>query len=318
MPSQIDRLNELIDEQEVTIAAAFREFIRSINSETVAEAIADALEAGNVEAALAIVDSYVVRMATVLPTVQQIMGTAAAAELAQTASQFIVAITFDPTHPRAAQLTRANRLTFVREFSEEQRAATRQAIARGFERGTGTAGIARDFRNSIGLTQYQEGLVNSYEGMLRTLNPKALERAFRDRRFDRGLRNAIEQKRPLTEAKITSMTERYRARQLAARSETIARTEAVRATSTAREEALQQMLEQTKTDPRRVERIWESTKDKRTRDAHRKMDQQRRGLGLPFTDGDGIALRFPGDPQAPARTTINCRCTVSFEIKPPA
>lgn len=317
MPDQLDRLEALLDDLEASVAAEFREFIRAVNSDEVFGMIAARLEAGDLDGALDIVDSYVVRFSNVLPAVQATAGTAAAAELAALAGEFAIAISFDPSHPRAAALVRANRLLLIREFTEEQRSATRQAIARAFDEGTGTAGTARAFRNSIGLTTAQEGWVSSYEQLLRNRDKKALERALRDRRFDRTTARSIALDKPLTEAQIAARVDRYRARALMMRSETIARTEAVRATSQAREEALQQMIEQTGIDPRRVQRVWNATRDARVRDAHRAMDSQRRLLGLTFEDGNGNQLRYPGDPQAPADTTINCRCTLTFEITDP-
>lgn len=318
MPDQLDRLEALLDELEATVADDFREFVRSVNSAEVFAVIEGLLEEGKVDEALEIVDSYVVRFSNVLPAVQATAGEAAAIELGALAGQFAIAISFDPSHPRAAALARANRLLLIREFTEEQRRATRQAIGRAFELGTGTAGTARAFRGSIGLTQAQEGWVASFEQLLRNRDKRALTRALRDRRFDRTLTAAVNLDRPLTEAQIAAQVERYRARALMMRSETIARTEAVRATSLAREEALQQMLEQTGIDPARVRRKWNATRDKRTRDAHTAMAGQLRELGAPFEDGDGNRLRFPGDPLAPAATTINCRCTITVQFLEPA
>lgn len=314
----LDRLEELLSAQEETIRRAFTEFVRNVNAPEAVAAITERLEAGDLEGALAIVDSYAVRFANVLPTIQQVVGTATAAELAQIASEFAIAISFDSSHPRAAALARANRLELVREFTTEQRAATREAIVRSFETGEGTASTARAFRNSIGLNRVQERWVASFETALRNRDRKALDRALRDRRFDRTVERAFEAKRPLTELQIQRMTERYRARTLIMRSENIARTEALRATSGAREEALLQMIEQTGLPPERIRRVWNATRDARTRDAHRPMNGQEREIGASFEDGDGNALRWPGDPQAPAGTTINCRCTLTFRVLPPA
>jgi hypothetical protein len=315
MATQLDRLNTLLDEQEATVAAAFRDFIADTNSEFVFKEIADRLEAGDVEGALAIVDSHVMRFANVLPTIQQTAGIAAAAELANLATSHALAITFDPSHPRAAQLARANRLLLVREFTDEQRAATRQALARAFEQGTGTAGTARAFRNSIGLTRGQEAWVARYEQELRNFDRNALNRALRDRRYDKGTLRAIELKQPLTEAQIQARVDRYRLRALMMRSETIARTESIRATSSAREEALVQMLEQTGMDPRRIARVWHATHDGRTRGWHADMEGQQRSMGEAFEDGRGNAVRYPGDPLAPPETSINCRCTLTYETR---
>lgn len=318
MASQLDRLEALLSEQEATIAAAFEEFIRAVNSEPVWGLIADRIEAGDIEGALSIVDTYTVRFASIMPVVQQAVGAATAAEFASTLGQFAIAISFDPSHPRAAQLARVNRLNLIREFTTEQRAVTRQAISDAFMSGTGTATTARAFRGSIGLTRTMQGWVSSYEALLRGRDKRALDRALRDRRFDRSVRNAIELQKPLTEAQIENMVERYRARTLIMRSENIARTEALRSTSQAREEALLQMLEQTQMDPRRVRRVWNATHDGRTRGWHETMQSQQRRIGEAFEDGNGNRLLYPGDPSAPPDTTINCRCSLTFAISPPS
>lgn len=55
-------------------------------------------------------------------------------------------------------------------------------------------------------------------------------------------------------------------------------------------------------------RAWLSQRDSRVRSAHVGVDGQRRPLDEPFDVG-GYALRFPGDPLAPPRLTIWCRCS---------
>lgn len=317
MPSQIDRLEALIASLEIMVQSAFREFIRAVNSETVAAILSDLIERGDISGAMRVVDSYVERFADVLPIIQQTAGTAAAKELAETAGQFVLAIGFDPSHPRAAQMAAANRLELVQQFTSEQRRATRLALTDAFERGVGTAQTARAFRNSIGLHSQQVAWSLSYARKLRKLDPSVLGMDLRDRRFDRTVRAAIERGRALTETQIANMVERYRARALMYRSEMIARTEAIRATSMARHEALIQMIGQTGMDPRRIVRIWNSTRDARVRDHHATMDRQRVGLDEKFEDGLGNTIMWPGDPTAPPETTINCRCTVTYEIKPP-
>lgn len=317
MPTPLDRLEELLDQMEASVRRAFEAFIRGINVPEVVEQLLELIERGDLNGAIAIVDSYIVRFADVIPSIQQTVGTAAAAELAETVSDVILAIGFDPSHPRAAQIARVARLNLIREMVEEQRKAIRQATARAFEEGTGTAGTARAFRGAIGLTSGQERWVATFEEQLRARDARVLSRALRDRRFDRTLERMLRDKRPLTEAQIERMVERYRARALIMRSENIARTEAVRATSQAREEALRQMIEQTGLDARRVRRIWNATRDRRTRDAHRTMQAQERAITEPFEDGDGNRLQYPGDPAAPAETTINCRCTLTFRVLPP-
>jgi hypothetical protein len=57
-----------------------------------------------------------------------------------------------------------------------------------------------------------------------------------------------------------------------------------------------------------VRHMWLSTADERTRETHRAADGQIQDIHAPFTVG-GWALQHPGDPDAPADETANCRCT---------
>lgn len=317
MATQLERLEALLLTMEASVRRAFRDFIRNVNDDTVLRRLTDLIETGRTDDALKIVNSYIERMANVVPSIYQIVGEATAAELAATAGEQILAIGFNPAHPRAAELVRASRLSLIAEMTNEQRLATRQAIAASFEQGTGTAGMARAFRNSIGLNSQQVAWLTSYENRLRSLDPKAMGMELRDKRFDRTIRRAIERGQPLTTKQIDSMTERYRARALQYRSEMIARTEAGRATSEAQQESLEQMLEQTGMDQRRVVRVWHATRDKRTRDWHASMDKQQVGLTEQFIDGNGNRLKYPRDPAAPAETVVACRCTLTTFFKPP-
>ena len=54
---------------------------------------------------------------------------------------------------------------------------------------------------------------------------------------------------------------------------------------------------------------WLATLDKRTRDAHRRLDGQEVPENKPFKI-DGEEIEYPGDPTAPAYLVYNCRCTV--------
>lgn len=314
MATDIERLDELLTGQEKRIRRAIIDYMRLLDSPAISGVVFDLLEQGLVEDALDLLDTYVARIGDTIPQVWQDVGDDAARELAAMVPSIAVAISFDVTNPRAADKIRANRLLLIRQFTESQRDSVRQALHRAMMEGGGPARNARAFRNAIGLTAYQESVVASYEQLLRRNSGQALDRALRDRRFDDRLRAAIERDRPLTERQIGLMVSRYRARMLIMRSENIARTEALRAFSQAREEATEQMIAAGGIDRRRFIRVWRSVHDKRTRDWHASMDRQERGMDEAFVDGKGYRLRWPGDPSAPAETTINCRCTTTFRI----
>jgi len=310
------RLERLLAGMESRMRQAFQQFIAGVNSKAAQERVLQLLQARDIDGALGIVDSYTVRMANVLPTV---VTTAATAEVQRLAVELAgitrgVAVSFNPGNPRAANIMSQNRLQFITEFSRAQREATRWALVNSLEAGDGIAETARAFRDSIGLTRMQEQAVANYRQLLEDGSSEALSRALRDRRFDPSVERAVEGD-PLSADQIDTMVTRYRSRYLDYRAETIARTESQRAMSQGREEALQQTLEQADIGRDAVERVWHATRDNRTRDAHRAMDGQTVGMDEPFEDGDGNELMYPGDPDAPAETTINCRCVVSYRVK---
>lgn len=315
MATDLERIDQLLADQEKTVRQAFVVFVRAVQSPEVMRQIIDRLENHDVEGAMVIVDSYISRMADVLPVIAATVGTATAAELADIIPDTVLAISFDPSHPRAAEIIRANRARFVTEMTSSQRRTVAQAIARGYQTGAGTAEIARNVRDAIGLSSEMEQHVANYRDKLVRGSREALDNVLRDRRFDRSVERAASGGAPLTEAQIERMTDRYRQRYLAYRSENIGRTEGVAATSLARQESADQMLEQTGIAEDRLERIWNTTKDKRRRDWHATMEGQVRRNTEPFTDGLGNRLRYPGDRSAPANTIINCRCIVTFRIK---
>jgi hypothetical protein len=311
---QLAQIDAMLEGVERNIRAAFLSFLSELRDEQVFALIDEYVRGGDIEAALGVVEQYVNRLGVNISGSIASVGTQTALELGRIIPATAAAVYFDPSHPRAAALIRANSLTFVRQFSEEQRRATREAIAQAYDTGQGTAATARAFRDSIGLTTQQEQAIANYRRLLQRGSAEALNRQLRDRRFDASVRAASEGRRALEPEQIDRMVSRYRARFLAHRADMIARTEGLRATSLAREEAVRQMIEQTGIDERRVRRRWNSTRDKRTREAHRAMDGQIRGVEEVFIDGDGNALLYPGDPTAPPGTTINCRCSVTAEI----
>jgi hypothetical protein len=318
LATQLDQLLQLLDQQEARVKRAFLLFVQSLRAPDVLDQLIARIEANDIDGAMRIIDSYVARFGNVVPEVIRDVGVATAAELAAALPEVALAIVFDPTNPRAAAIAAEHRMALIRNLTVQQEMATRQAISRAVGSGAGAQAVALAFRDSIGLTANQEAFVESYRLQLQGLDGRALDRALRDRRFDDRIGTAIERDRPLTERQIDMMVARYRARALAMRAETIARTEALTAYSLAREEALGQMMSQTRLNANRVLRVWHATHDDRVRAWHLDMEGQKRPPGAAFADGLGNVVRFPGDPLAPPETRINCRCTLGFEVLPAA
>lgn len=91
------------------------------------------------------------------------------------------------------------------------------------------------------------------------------------------------------------------------RAMTVARTESAGCQSAATIEAALARNEILGED---LEQTWICTLDGKTRASHFAADGQRVKLGTAFLL-DGHDVRFPGDPDAPAHLTINCRCRVA-------
>jgi hypothetical protein len=311
--SERRRLERLLSQQESSIQQAFAEFMSGVKSPAAMREVRLLLEAGNIEGALRIVDSYVLRLGSAVTTAFQAAGAAEGAALASSLAPAI-ALTFDPTNPRAAAIMRRNRLKFIEDFTRSQREVTRQAIVDALRAGEGPIKTGRAFRDSIGLTLFQRRAVDNYRRLLEQGSREALARDVRDRRFDRTVERAIDSGEPLSTQQINRMVQRYQQRFTQLRAETIARTEGLRAVSQARQEAFEQVIEQAGIPEDKVIRVWRSPLDDRTRDTHRAMNGQQRGLRVPFASPSGARLMFPGDPNAPAREVINCRCVLTHTI----
>jgi hypothetical protein len=104
------------------------------------------------------------------------------------------------------------------------------------------------------------------------------------------------------------MVDAYENRALRYRAETIARTEAMASLHESQQQGMEQAVDTGAIERKDVTFIWHTASDDRVRDAHVPMDGQEVAMGEMFIDGDGNALEFPGDPNAPIETTANCRC----------
>lgn len=306
------RLERLLTQIESRIATAFRQFLAETHDDALIAKVSDLLERGDIQGALDIVNTHIRAFGTLFPRLYQ---DAAIEETKALAGQIhaSVGISFDIGHPTAAALMRQNQLEFVREFTDQQAAATRDALALGLDLGHGFTPMARAFRASIGLNAPQTAAVANYRRLLRMNSSQALDRALRDRRFDPSVERAIDGGEPLDEAKIDRMVEAYRRRMLAERAETIARTESVKILSEAQEMAMAQAIDTASINVATVTQTWHCLMIN-SRETHIAMDGQVQPYGVPFQSPSGAQLRHPGDASAPAAEVLNCQCHRSFRI----
>lgn len=143
---------------------------------------------------------------------------------------------------------------------------------------------------------------------------KYMDRSARDGRYDRTIEKAIRDKTPLTKEQIDRIVRGYESKLLRSRGETVARTEVMRALHKGQNDQIHQMVANGTVRADQVRRIWRTAQDKDVRHSHDAMEGQSVGLDEPFTSGNGNALMFPGDPNAPLDDIINCRCDMEVRI----
>lgn len=311
------RLNDLLDLQEARVADIFRTAVASLKDEINIDELADLIEQGRVNDAL----DKLVHVAEQLGSA----STVAFLTSGQSTADFLLAagvgrVAFNHVNVEAVAQMQANRLELVREFTDEQRRATNLAIVAGVESGINPRAQARNFRDSIGLTERQWQAVANYKSALERVGTDpsaqtdALNRALRDKRGDASIHAAVRDNRPMTPERIDWLHGRYIERYIKYRSEVIGRTEAMRAVNQGNEEAYRQAIEAGTIDAADLERTWLTRLDDRERHTHFLLNRQKRGWGEPWQTVNGI-IRYPGDPEAAAEETIQCRCALATRIR---
>lgn len=308
---QIDsnkRLLRLIAHHETRIQEAFISAVNSAQSSILLADLTGLLERGLFDQALRMADSIPLSVSSTV----NLAFTESGASTSSVVATFTATPTFfDQTNSRAVNIMRENRGFLIREFSQSQRNTVTDVISDGIRRGLNPIEQARNFRSSIGLTEYQNNAVRNYERLLQNNSSQALKRALRDGRSDVSLRNAIRDNKPLKQAQIDRMVNRYRERFIKYRGEVIGRTEALRSVHEANNEAFNQAIESGTLTQDELESEWSVTNDTNLRDSHALLSGVKQPFGEPFLSGNGNFLRFPGDPLAPAGDTVQCRCSLT-------
>ncbi len=305
------RLLDLLDRSDVALRRAVLEALEAARRAGSLEEIEALILSGRLSEALELASrTGALRVAEAYAAVFTLAGREGAAFLSEALE---VLVSFDQVNERAVQAIRRERFRLVTEFTEGQRRATRLAILDGVRRGLNPREQARNFRQSIGLTERQQLAVMRYRELLERGSAEALQRELRDRRFDPTVRRAIRTGVPLTQEQVDRMVERYAQRYLRFRAEVIARTEALAAVHSGNHELYLQAVADGTMDLDDVLRTWVDSGDGRVRSSHANLNGMKRRLDETFPGAAG-PLRFPGDPLAAAEERIQCRCAVTTRI----
>jgi len=316
-----NRIIDQLDRLEPGLARAFREAVNRIRDRARLGRLADAIEAGDLDAAIRAAGIRSAAVWTPLTEATRDAFIQGAESFAATAPAS-VNFAFDVNNPRAERWLRENSSRLVTRISDDQRESIRIAVSAGTARGANPRNTALDIvgrlnRRSgrrdggiVGLTSSQARAVEAARDELR--NPEMMANYFtrkrRDRRFDSIVRRAMEEGKPVAAADIRRMTGRYSDRLLELRGQAIARTETLNAFNGGRQESLQQAVDEGLIRPDNIQRVWVDASDGRVRDQHAAADGQVVGMDEPFIVG-GERLMYPGDPRtASAGNVIQCRC----------
>lgn len=296
------------------------DWLDRVKDEKTISAVLSALERGDARRAVEIINEQSNDFSA---PIFELMIAAALAESARLKPKIIafliangqdasVNVSFDPGNARAAAILRETAQTFIREIDNSTRDTIYQTIANGQQTGASPAEMARQIRRNLGLTTRQMQAVENYRRLLETGSREALARELRDKRFDPSIRRG----KPLTQAQIDRMVDRYREKSINNRAITIARTESLAAMNKARLEAFRQAIETAGIDPSRAMKEWRSTRDDRVRDQHITLDGQQVPIDQPFIAPNGDLLSTPGDGSLGARASnlVNCRCSAIFSV----
>ena len=309
------RLKALIDSQDRLIREAFLQAIREHGESINLAALAEALEANDINRAVSI--------AQITPANLFALDAAITAAfvnggqmIRQAAPKYAVSFGFDGRAFRAEQWARQNAAGLVVNISNEQADALRVMTQERIAQGVNGRKLAREIRTVVGLAPNQIQTVNNVRADLENLSSDYFTRSLRDKRFDGIVRRAINDGTPLSQVDIDRITARYAERALDYRANTIARTESLNALRAGRDEGIRQAIEQGAIAPGATQKVWDSTGDSRVRPDHAQMNGQSVGLNEAFVAPGGSRLMYPGDSSlgAGADQIINCRCVVDYRV----
>lgn len=314
----------LLDKLHPNVRQAFEDAIERIATTAKLRDIEEMLDRGNIEGVLDALHLSPDYFREVQDAVEQVFYTGAQYQVSLSAS--LSSIPFNRRHWAAEAWARENGLRLIVEITEATREGVRQHITEGLQQGRGTNDVAREIVGRmnratgkreggiVGLTRQQASYVVNARAEIGALDASYFQRTARDRRFDRMIRKAIKDGKPLAKADVDRIVQRYTDGLKIRRGDVIARTETHNALNAGRYEAMRQTAEDAGMDVSRMTVKWQATRDGRTRDSHRSLGGKTATYGEAFVSPlTGARMRFPGDRQfgAPASELIHCRCTLS-------
>ncbi len=326
------QMDALLKKLEGPVRRAFEKAIQMAKSRAQINALAIAIETGNMDAILAAAGVREGMWSTMTEQIRTAYSQAGLLVMSADLSRGFE-LDFDINNPRAEGWLRNNSSRLITRLKMEQRAAIQEILQNSMSKGANPRTTALDIVGRIGKTGRRQGGViglnqqqvktairmsGDLHGIHITPENKAMQqryfnRKLRDRRFDSVVRRAIADGKPLSQKTRDKIVGRYEDRLLKYRGDTIARTETLASINAASDEALHQIVEEGLAPRNAVIRIWRHSYSADERPGHLMMSGQKRGLDEMFVNPITFAvLPYPGS--GPGSEVINCRCYIEHEI----
>lgn len=331
----MDQLDKLLAGLEVEIQRAFREAIADVVDNVILKEVIEALQRRDVDAAF--------RALGVTPPVFNPIVSALRSALQQTGSLLMLQLPrylvgsdgvktmfrFNIRDERAENWLRQKSSGLITNIENDMRTTVRNTLQEGLAAGRNPRTVALDIVGRIdpktgkreggviGLGEREEAWSRSARRKLLALDETYFDMGLRDKRFDGIVRKAIDTGKPLSTADVDKLVDRYRARALKLRGDTIGRTEAHEAMMYGEWLSNKQAVEAGNLREDAIQKVWDARNDDRTRHSHAEMDGQRVGINEPFVSPvTGAKFMFPGDRSlgAGGGEVIACRCRVRYDI----
>lgn len=301
-------MSSIVQRLENKLRAGWRSAMREIKDANSVPQLEAAIASSNVTDLIAGIDESIAAFATDVASGYVYAGQRAARAIdADIAGTF----RFDLVDDAATAWMQETAEQIAGDLIAEQQAVALRVVRNGTRRGLTPQQIAGEVQGSIGLTPGQVDQVERYREVLETGDyRRAMSYQLADGRYDAALGRALDSGTFFGPERIDAMVGRYRDNWVSSRADGVALETAQEASHAGVDDAFRQAVEQGKVADADVLRTWVTRHDSKVRSSHRVMDGQTRALDEPFISGFGNELMYPGDEDAPAEDTVNCRCKV--------
>lgn len=347
--SEREILENLASEWDLAIREAWRQALANITSNIVISRIIELLEKGDVPGAIEAMNLEPEMFSRVEVAIVQaysaggIAAVDAMPRLMDPQGNRVV-FTWGVRNLAGEQAIRNHAADLVRGISQDMKDGIREVLTKNLSEGrspnaavrqvvgSGTVDPATGLRQGglLGLTRQQMETSGRLREALRSgdvakmreiigmradgsIDPKKGWQ-LRDKRFDRSIAKAIREETGVPSDIVSRAVGQYNARALDYRGRILSRHETMIALDKSRDDAFRQQINDGKLIAADITKTWRHTPRPTERWQHRQMAGQEVGFEEQFVAPDGTKLRYPRDPEAPAKHTLNCWCRAEYRL----